>query len=386
MARTASRIDEVRIDAVTVDPTTHWVFLTLIASDGTRGVGEALLGGQEPLLLDALGHAARGLRGKDVSAAAVAPAPLAVEAADGLLEATVRSTVDQALWDLRARAAALPLARMLGPVLRTEIPLYANINRGTRTRSAEAFAARARAARDDGFRGVKLAPFDGVTRRTVHGAEGQARLRAGIERVRAVREAIGPDVMLMVDCHCRLDLPAALQVLDALAPVRLDWMEDVLPYHDLAGWRALRASSRAMLVGGETARGIRDLLPFMVEGLWDVVMPDIRFFGGVTELVALGPLATQYQVALAPHNPRGPIATLASAHAMAGCHAFSMLEYQYGECDWREALVGGAEVIEGGALRLPEGVGIGGELDPAVVAAHPYAPGRGPDARDPSKR
>ena len=136
----------------------------------------------------------------------------------------------------------------------------------------------------------------------------------------------------------------------------------------------MRSASKARLIGGETARGIRDLVPFMRDGIWDVVMPDVRFFGGVTELMALSPLASQYQVGLAPHNPRGPIGTLASAHAMASCPAFWMLEYQFGECGWRNELVDGAEQIEQGKLALPDAPGLGARLNQDVAMKYRAAP------------
>lgn len=368
------KIADAQIHCITADTNTHWVFLELITDDGLRGYGEALLGGQEPLLIDVLRHAADQFIGRELIKAATPPANLADEKPIGLAEASARSAIDQCLWDLRARAAGLPLYRLLGPELHNEIPLYANINRGTHSRSAEEFATRAAAAVNEGFSAVKLAPFDGVNRLNVHSAQGRQLFAAAVERVRAVREAIGMEAMLMVDCHCRLDLAAALQFLDAVAPLRLDWFEDVLPYHNIADWERLKSASRAPLIGGEQARGIRDLLPFLQRGIWDVVMPDIRFFGGVSELLAVAPLATQFQVALAPHNPRGPVATLASAHAMVGVNAFTMLEFQWGECDWRDQLVAGAERIENGSLYLSEQPGLGFQLDQSLLDAHPYAP------------
>ncbi len=364
------RIERFAVHSVAVDAKTEWVFLELLTDEGVAGVGEALLGGSEPLLRDALVHGARALVGSSALEAAPPRDPLADDQPSGLLEATVRSAIDQALWDLRARAAGLPLHRLLGPRVHDPIALYANINRGTHTRAAAEFAARAAEAQARGFTAIKLAPFDGLTRANAISGDGRRAFAAGAERIRAVREAVGAETTLMVDCHCRFDLAGALRLLETCEAERVDWLEDVLPYQDLDGWERLRAASRAPLVGGETARGIRDLLEFMRRGLWDVVMPDVRFFGGVTELVALGPLAVEHQVSLAPHNPRGPVATLASAHAMTGCPAFSMLEYQYGECDWREALIGGAERVVDGALTLPDTPGLGGALDAELLAAH----------------
>lgn len=372
------KITNAQVHCITADKGTHWVFLELVTDDSLHGYGEALLGGQEPLLIDALQHAASKLLGGNILEVATPIAKLADEHATGLLEASVRSAIDQCLWDLRARAAGLPLYRLLGPKLRDEITLYANINRGTHSRSAEEFASRAAAAVREGFTAVKLAPFDGVTRSNVHTAKGQQLFTTAIERVRAVREAIGMEAMLMVDFHCRLDLAAALQFLDAVAPLRLDWFEDVLPYHNLGDWERLKSASRTPLIGGEMARGIRDLLPFMQRGIWDVVMPDIRFFGGVSELLALAPLATQFQVSFAPHNPRGPVGTLASAHAMAGVASFTMLEFQWGECEWRNDLVGGAELIKNGTLQLVQEPGLGFNFDERLLSAYSYNNGKNP--------
>lgn len=354
-----SQLVSFQVHRVRVDQATEWLFLRLTTEAGYSGFGEPMLGGREDLLFEALALAASRLVGTDCLVARAPVQVLADDQASGLLEATVRSAIDQCLWDLRGQEAGLPVCRLAGPQLRDQFQLYANINRGTRNRSPAGFAERAGLAVEAGFHAVKIAPFDGVTRATLQTPAGRAALETGIERIHAVRAAIGDESTLMVDCHCRLDLPAALRVIDATKPIRLDWLEDALLYQDRDGWGRLRAASPARLIGGETARGVSDLLPFLREGIWDVVMPDVRFFGGITELLAVEPLCVQHQVSLSPHNPRGPVGTLASAHAMASSHAFSMLEFQFGECDWRSQLVGGAERIEGGKLLLSHAPGLG---------------------------
>jgi galactonate dehydratase len=367
----AMNIKSFEVHRIAVDERTRWVMLKLIAADGQVGWGEALLADDSALGVAALTHAAQQLCGTKVLQAAAPTRNLAIDQATGLLEATVHATVDQCLWDLRARLAGLPVHRLVGPTLRTRIKLYANINRGTVDRSPQGFAQRATAALSAGFDAVKIAPFDGVSRAKVHTASGRADLDMAIRRVHAVRDAIGESAMLLIDCHCRLDLVAARRFLHATRETRIDWFEDVLPYHDLDGWAHLRGFSDAPLAGGETARGVRDLLPFIERGLWDVLMPDVRFFGGITELVSLASIAAQHQLSIAPHNPRGPVATLASAHAMAGCAVFHMLEYQFDECVWRNDLVDGAEVIDDdGHLMLPNGPGLGCTLNQALLDTH----------------
>jgi len=364
------KIERFEVHHIAVDERTRWLMLELVAEDGHVGLGEALVADDDALGVAALAQAAQRLCGSAVLQASPAARTLAVDKATGLLEASVHATLDQCLWDLRARLAGLPLHRLLGPTLRDRLKLYANINRGTRDRSPQGFAVRAAAAVAQGFDAVKIAPFDGVSRANVHSAAGRAAVAVAVQRVHAVRDAIGAAATLMIDCHCRLDLVAARRFLHATRDARIDWFEDVLPYHDLAGWSHLRSYSDAPLVGGETARGTRDLLPFIERGLWDVLMPDVRFFGGITELVSLASLAAQHQLTIAPHNPRGPVATLASAHAMAGCAVFQMLEYQFDECGWRNELVGGAEQIRDGHLQLPHGAGLGCALDRAMLDAH----------------
>ena len=363
-------IERFEVHRIAVDERTRWVMLKLIAQDGESGWGEALLPDGDTLGVEALSLAAQKLCGTEVLRATAPLKTLASDKASGLLEATVHATIDQCLWDLRARVAGLPVHRLLGPTLHDRLKLYANINRGTRDRSPEGFATRAATAVAQGFDAVKLAPFDGVDRKNMHTAEGRVKLNAGIDRVQAIRDAIGDSAMLMVDCHCRLDLVGAKRFLHATRDTRIDWFEDVLPYHDLSGWAHLRTFSDAPLAGGETARGVRDLLPFIERGLWDVLMPDVRFFGGITELVSLSALAAQHQISVAPHNPRGPIATLSSAHAMAGCSVFHMLEYQFAECEWRNELIGGAEVIEDGHLLLPNTPGLGCDVNQQLLNKH----------------
>jgi len=363
-------ISSAQVQVLELDPSTLWVFVTLRSEGTLAGMGEAMLNGQEPLLKRALELAAQKLVGLDVEQASLPQPALAPDKATGLLEATVHAALDQALWDLRAQLVDLPLYRLLGPVRRKSVELYANINRGTRERSPEGFATRAKAACGAGFEAVKIAPFDGFTRANANTRQGRNAYAMAVERVRAVRDAIGMDNRLMIDCHCRFHLSGALSFLQQTESLRIDWFEDVLPYRDLDGWSHLKSASSAPLIGGESARGTSDLMPFLDRGIWDVVMPDIRFFGGVTELLALTPLAAQYQVAIAPHNPRGPVATLASAHVMASCPVFDHLEFQFDEIDWRSDLTKASEHIVGNQLQLSSAPGLGLSWNAELAESH----------------
>jgi galactonate dehydratase len=171
---------------------TVWVFLRVADSAGAVGWGEATLAGQEWQLAAAHAKLEPALRGT----AADSRRNLLVEfgaAVSDRATAAIVSAVDQALWDLDGKHAGTALHAMLGENPRSQVPLYANINRRTRTRTPEGFAASAQKAMADGFGTFKIAPFDGVAPGRVAG------VAHGLACARAVRDAIGPARALYVD-------------------------------------------------------------------------------------------------------------------------------------------------------------------------------------------
>lgn len=123
----------------------------------------------------------------------------------------------QALADLRARRLGVPVHILLGGKARDAVRVYANINRGARDRSVEGIALAARNAVAAGFRAVKIAPFDGVLSDSTDKSALDTRTQAGIDRVYGIREAVGPDIDILVDCHWRFHESGALELIRKLA-------------------------------------------------------------------------------------------------------------------------------------------------------------------------
>src|SRR5690606_8725871 len=141
---------------------------------------------------------------------------------------TVVSGIEQALWDIVGQELGVPVHRLFGGALHNRIRLYANINRHVRDRSPEGFARAAAQAVDEGFTAIKLAPFDEL-RQPDHVRTGpDAAWRPGVERVRAVRKAIGDKIELAVDCHGRMELSEAIAVGHELADCNLFWYEEAV--------------------------------------------------------------------------------------------------------------------------------------------------------------
>ncbi|MGH2557908.1 MAG: mandelate racemase/muconate lactonizing enzyme family protein [Thermomicrobiales bacterium] len=352
-----------------------WLFVRLLTDEGLTGLGEASHGGSDPER-DAIVTAILEqqclplLRGRDPRA--VVPAVAALQRiARGFAAATAISACEQALWDLAGQAAGQPVYRLLGGPTRERIPLYANINRATVERTPEGFAQCAAAAASEGFAAIKCAPFDGMERHRVHDRDQRERIRHGLACVAAVRDAVGPAVDVLVDCHSHFDLPTAVEVAEQLHALGVTWFEEPLPTADLDALTRLRSLVPGMeAIGGEELYGIEGFWPYLATGIWDLVMPDVKHCGGIAALLAIAHVATARGIGVAPHNPSGPVAMAASAHATAALPHVRALEYAWGEVPWRADLLSPRECILDGEFVLPSTPGLGVTLNEDVVAAH----------------
>jgi galactonate dehydratase len=278
------------------------------------------------------------------------------------------SAVDQALWDIDGQHAGKALHAMLGANARNQVPLYANINRRTRTRTPEGFAASAQKAIADGFDTFKIAPFDGVAPGDASG------IVHGLDCASAVRDAIGHARALYVDCHWRFDEFNAVNALDALAEIGISWFECPLPERPenfvALGRLRKKANARGILLAGcETETGLAGFMPYIERGLYDVLMPDVKYAGGLAEMGRISDCAARHGVAIAPHNPSGPISHAYSLHLGATLAGFSTLEHQYDETSaFFDIATGDLPRPANGASRLPGTAGLGVGLDPAALA------------------
>jgi galactonate dehydratase len=368
------KIVAVELRRVRVNRRGDWLFALLRTDDGLTGVGEASHGGagadRDGLVAAIIQRQlAPRLLGADPRSVRACLRPLRA-VADGLPGWTALSAIDQALWDLAGQTAGLPICRLLGGPVRERIRLYANINRATEDRSPAGFAASAGAAIAAGFTAVKCAPFDGVDPLACRDAAGRALVHIGLERVAAVRDAVGPAVDLYVDCHWRFDASTAVWVAGELAALGVRWFEEPVPTEDRAALARVRDAVAVELIGGEHLTGPAACWPYLAERLFGTLMPDVKHCGGVSGLLTIGEMAAAAGVAVAPHNPSGPVALAASLQVAAVLPNFRILEYAWGETDWRSALVSPPETILGGEIAVPTGPGLGVRLDEAVAAAH----------------
>jgi galactonate dehydratase len=283
--------------------------------------------------------------------------------------ATAFSAIEQAMWDLAGQSLDVPTHVLLGGKVRAQLPVYANINRATNPRTPDGFAAAAKRATADGFKTIKAAPFDGFPPRTAPAVEIARAIDAGIDAVRAMREAVGPSVGIMIDCHSFFDVEESVAVADRLRPYNLTWYEEPVPPERVDDTVAIRRRITQPMAGGEVLFGLSGFGPLIRRHAVDTIMPDVKHCGGLLEMTRIAALAADEGVMVAPHNPSGPVSTAASIQACAGMKNVNYLELQYGEVTWRSDAVIPPERFVGGTIEIPDRPGLGVALNEDVIRA-----------------
>jgi L-alanine-DL-glutamate epimerase-like enolase superfamily enzyme len=266
------------------------------------------------------------------------------------------SALDCALWDIRGKVFGVPVYQLLGGPTRDRIPVYASML-GFSVEPEQA-AARAREYADQGYTAQKWF-FRAVP------ADGLAGIERNVAMVKAVREAIGPDADLMLDCWMSWDLRYARAMAERIAEYHPRWVEEpVLPdNYDICA--QIRQHAPYPISNGEheyTRWGFHKLLE---AGAQDVLQPDIMWAGGLTEVVKIAALASVYNVEVVPHNH----STYATLHFSAS-QAPSLCPVQEYLVKWNAQLnfffTRKPEPVNG-FLELPQEPGIGWEIDESLI-------------------
>ena len=358
---------------------TVWLFVRLHTDAGITGVGEAsdAFGFANTTAADAarMTSELRGffglIEGKsplDIGEYRRRGDPLARKG--GLVSATAFSAIEQALWDLSGKALDVPVHSLLGRKLRDTLPVYANINRATTMRTPEGFAATARAAVTEGFRAVKGAPWDGFPPPGSSAAAIERAVENGIACAVAMRDAVGADVDVMVDCHSFFDVALAERVAKRLEPLKLAWYEEPVPPERIEETREIRRRIQQPMAAGEILYGVAGFAPLSRNRTVNVIMPDVKHCGGLLELTRIAAAAEQDGVLVAPHNPSGPVSTAANVQVCSVLRNFRLLEFQWGEIGWRSDVVAPVEFFDRGTLHVPSRPGFGIDLNDRVLRSH----------------
>jgi galactonate dehydratase len=359
----------------------HWYFLELSNADGVTGLAEFSYGVNSIAVARAIAQMVEELRDEEITDETKIPDMVGLSPAflqsDRVLAIAI-TAIRNAILDAQAQIAEVPLYRLLGGSVIESVELYGNINRsmlksdsGDSNRSPASFAAVAERAAEEGFGNIKCAPFD-ECKAPFDGSGLPDEAKAGLDRIAAVKEALGDKANLFVDCHCRFDLESALALEPELAARGVAWYEEPVSYRthrdDLA---AINAAATMDVAGAEDGYGVNVFQSLIAANVTDVVMPDVKYCGGAGEAVLIGnALEAISPGSVSMHSPAGPVSMLASAHATAAFNGSRPLEHAVWEVDWRATVLEPAEHIHDGQLFIPDGYGIGATLNEELMSSN----------------
>ena len=256
------------------------------------------------------------------------------------------SGIDMAAWDALARAANQPLCEVLGG---SRGPVKAYNSGGLWLDTPEAVAAQALELRDEGgFTGLKM-------------RLGRDRIADDVATVTAVREAVGPDMELMVDFNQALSYGDALRLCHAVDDMGLAWLEEPIAYDNFEGYARLAADLDTPLQIGENFYGPRDLYKALAQQACDLVMPDFMRIGGITGWQRAAAIAGAAGIPVSTH-----LYPETGAHVMRATETAHWLEWQ----DWINPVLQEPYEVIDGDIHIPDRPGLGIDWDEKVVKAH----------------
>jgi galactonate dehydratase len=374
MALQPRTIVRISLFAVRAAERTVWLLCEAEDARGGRGLGEATLAGCE---LEVAAH----FSARAASLVRCGSGPIFTDYPASLAESAACSGIGQAIVDLEARREGVSVAALLGLGEPRSVSVYANINRGTATRTPEGFARRALEAVADGFTAIKIAPFDPLPPdsldQALRGGALPNGFAAAAARMRAVRKAIGSEVELLVDCHWRLDAEGAAKLGDEARELGIAWIESPIPESEanaerLKDLRAHYGACGIELAGGELLFATDQFEDWSRRGVLDVLMPDVKYLPTLDLYLRVLAAIRRCGREPSPHNPTGPV-----------CHAFTWqisvatpfvqrMEMQYRETGLFCDLVGVPRDFADSRWNagMPVAAGIGFDLQPSIVQRH----------------
>jgi galactonate dehydratase len=290
----------------------------------------------------------------------------------GVVGMSAVSGIEMACWDIFGQAVGRPVYQLLGGRVRDRIRMYDHLGGGEMKSlylddTAEVMAARARQSVEDGYTAVKVL----VVPRTAP-LDGAKVLRHAESTMAAIREAVGPDVDVMIDLHARTTPDMAIQYGEVLAPYRPWFLEEPCPPENVEGMGKVARALKTPIATGERLVTRYQFRELFEKGACAIAQPDMCHCGGLWEARKIAALAETYYVSIAPHNPLGPIATAAALHFGFATPNYLIQEAIRSDVPWRDDVLTEPLPIERGFATPSTKPGLGLAIDEKEAAKHPF--------------
>lgn len=348
----------------------NWLFIKVLTDEGVYGIGEATINGfikTTEACVHELKHFAVGRDPRQVTAIAQKIITTIQDA--GHIHRLVMAAVEVACWDILGKTLGVPIYQLLGGKVRDSIEAYANgWYRAERT--PEHFVAAAEEVVNKGFKALKIDPF-GTARNFI----GEQDLKLAYDILRAIREHFGSELKIMIDVHCRFTPAEAVRVARYMQDLNLYWWEEPTNAEQERLTNEVAAQSPIRVATGEQFDRIGRFFTLAEGGGVSIWQPEPMSLGGIRSTLAVAHIAEANGAWIAPHQSGGPVATAVCLQIAACTPNYLIQEYfdAFNE-PWTRDLVTWNPTINpaNGHLSLPEGPGLGIDINMDVARAHPY--------------
>ena len=356
----------------------NWTFVKLYTDSGLTGVGEASLERFDEVVVKALESFKDFLVGKD---------PFQIEYIwnalykgtfwhGQLIILTALSAVEQALFDIKGKALNVPVYELLGGKLRDRVRAYANawafqhvVTELTAEDTPESMAKNAQKMVEKGFTAMKWDPF-----RSGGQVIPKSEEEFAIACVKTVREAVGPSVDLLIECHGRFNMFSAIRMAQKLEPFDPFFYEEPIPPDNIDAMAEVQRAIRLPIATGERLYTRWDFRTLLEKQAARIIQPDICHVGGFLELKKIAAMAETYYIAVQPHNSIGPICTLASLHLDASIPNVIFQEFFYPYLELYNEMLTEPIKCENGYLEIPTSPGLGSDINEEFILKRPPVP------------
>ena len=349
---------------------TNWTFVKVETDEGLYGWGEASLGTQEMALTGCIEDLKRLIIGRN----ALEIEKLRFEVyrdiywKGGPVLMSAISGIEMALWDIMGKYFNVPTYTFFGGKVRDKVKMYANAwFVGART--PEEFAAKAKETVALGVKAIKWDPF-GKAHMTISKEETQK----AVDIVGAVREAVGNDVDLLIECHGRFNPYTAIQLSYELAPFKPMLMEEPCPPDNLEAIAEVKRKSPVPISAGERVYSIYGFDDLFAKKAVDIAQPDMFHAGGMMECKKIAAMAEAKHIPVSFHNPSGPISNAAILQLAAATPNFLIHEIMLTDGSFRKKITDEEVVFEDGYIQINDKPGLGIDVNVDEVEKLPYKP------------
>jgi galactonate dehydratase len=358
----------------------NWIFVKVITDQpGLYGLGEATLEWHTRAVCGAI---------EDIKTLLIGEDPTRIEHlwqmmfrqhfwhSNGIVRATAVAGIDIALWDILGKVAQLPCHKLWGGPVRDYVRLYCHLGGGrmedfyeTPVDEAKRFADLAQAAVEEGFSAFKCMAVPSTMP-----IEGLLPIRAAVACVESMRERVGPGIDIMVDCHARPSPAMGIRFAKALDPYGLYFLEEPCWPEQPEALAAIAQATDTPIATGERVTSLEQFQRLFTMRACSVAQPDITHCGGLSVARRVAALAEASRIALAPHNPQGPVSTAASLQLGFAEPSYVICETVHADVPWRADVVSDGFIVDTRTRTVRPGdkPGLGIELNEKEIARHPF--------------